>query len=157
MAEQPITWRAPEFVYYEKGVAWNMAVAILVAALIGVALWQRNFLLTVFLAVAGILILYWGSRRPEVLQFTLSEKGLDIGERKLYPMESLIGFAILEDAGGNGEDELVLRTKNTLATFLKIILPHDHRDDVQNFLAASLEEMEYQESLTEYIAKLLKF
>lgn len=157
MTNESITWRAPEFLYYEKGRVWSIGVALIAAVLILIALWQANFLLAMFVAVGGILVVYWGTKQPEMLEFTLSKKGLDIAGRKLYPMESFTGFAMREDATPDGSHELVLKTKSALSTFLKVIVPADQSEEVRAVFAASVEEMEYEETLTEYIAKLLRF
>lgn len=157
MVDTPISWTAPEFSYYKKGRAWSVGVALAASVLIIVALWQANILLAVFVAVGGILVVYWGTKEPAVLEFTLSEKGLDIAGRKFYPMESFTGFALREEAMPDGSNELVLKTKSILSAFLKIMVPPDRREAIRAFLAASVEEIEYEETLTEYIAKLLRF
>ena len=107
-----------------------------------------------FAIIGGGLIMYWGHRKPEMLTFHFSEKGLDIAGRTFYPWEDLTGFVIFES---EGDSELIVRTNRKLNTHLKIIIPRELQTEIHEFIAAHLPEMEYEESLTDRIARLLKF
>ncbi len=155
MAEDnELEWRAPEFPYYEKNLVWRASVIVIAIAIAVIAFFQQNFLFAVFALVGGVLILYWGHRKPEMLTFHLSEKGLDIAGRTFYPWDGLTGFVIFE---GEGDGEMIVRTNRKLNTHLKIIIPRESQEAVHEFVSAFLPEMEYEESLTDRISRLLKF
>ena len=155
MPEQSFTWSAPEFIYYEKRTGWNIGVAIVGALLILLAFVERNFLLAVFIAISSILVIYWGMRKPDMLTYTLSEKGLDIQGKKSYPMESFVGFAIVELS--EDATEAVIKTKRSINTYLKLILPPEERTRIEEFLKDHVEAMEYEETFTEAITRFLRF
>lgn len=155
MPKESLTWSAPEFIYYEKRTGWNIGVAVAAAILILLGLWQRNFLLAVFIAIGGLLVIHWGGRKPETLTYTLSEKGLDIQGKKFYPMEGFTGFAIVDIADDTAE--LVLKTKRSINTYLKIIISPEDRTEMEDFLKDHVEAMEYEETFTEAITRFLRF
>ena len=157
MDQNEIRWSAPEFPYYEKSPLWQwgvMTVAVLVAV---IALFQKNFLFAVFAVVGGLLVSFWGKREPETLEFMLSGKGLDIEKRKFYPFETLTGFALIEGDENATVHEFVIRTKSIVNPYLKLTIPREQRERIREFLASHLPEIEYEESLTHHIAKLLRF
>ncbi len=157
MHDKEIKWSAPEFPYYEKSLLWHVGVGIVAIAVIVIALFQKNFLFAVFALVGGGLVMFWGHREPATLEFTLSEKGLDIHTRKFYPFEGLTGFAIVEDDEESDIDELVLRTKSALNSYLKLTIPRDHREKIKTFLARFLPEMEYRTTITDQLTRLFRF
>lgn len=161
MEPKEIRWSAPEFVYYEKGRGWQVGVVTIGIMVTIIALVQRNFLFAVFAAAGGFLVAFWGRRKPETLEFLLSDKGLDIHGRKFYPFETLTGFAFVEHAAAEGEPEeqpeLVIRTKSVVNPHLKIMIAKGRVEAFRAFLAAHLPEIEYQEGLADWIAKALRF
>ena len=157
MMEKEIKWSAPEYHHYEKDISWYWLVAILGIILTAIALWQKNFLFAVFVIIAALLAINWGRRKPEIVDFILSEKGLDIGGKKNYPYESLEGFAIIELPENSELNELVFKTRGRLNAWLKIIIANQRRDAIKEMLGQHVPEIEYQESLADHISKLLRF
>lgn len=158
MAEgKNIQWSAPEFRYYEKGPGWYWLSAIVAGAIGLFALLKRNFLFLVFVVLAELVVLAWARRKPATVVFSLSESGLTIDERERYPFERLSAFSVIE--GGEGEimSEIVLKTKNPFNSTLRLIIPAGEFSRVRAFLARFLSEVEHEETLTEYLAHLLKF
>ena len=152
-----IKWSAPEFHYYDKGVAWYWLVIIATIVVVAIALWQKNFLFAVFAILAAILTVVWGGREPKVIDFILSERGLDIGQKKFYPYETLAGFAVIPTLENQELDELLIKTKSRLTSWLRIIIAGERREAIKQMLSRCLPEVEYQESLTDHIARILRF
>lgn len=161
MAQTEIRWSAPEFPYYEKGRGWQVGVIVVAALVTVIALIQRNFLFAVFAVAGGFLVAFWGRRKPETLEFQLSDKGLDIRGKKFYPVETLTGFAIVERPVAEGEPaeppELVIRTKSVVNPYLKMEIAKERTEEFRALLTAHLPEIEYQEGLADWIAKVLRF
>jgi hypothetical protein len=152
-----IQWSAPEYHHYRKDVGWYWLVLIITAVIAAFALWQKNFLFAVFIAIAAVLVLSWGRRAPKTIDFTLSEKGLDIGGRKFYRYETLLGFAIIPVPDDPELNELALQTKGRLNTWLKIIIADQRSEEIKELLSKFLPELEYEESLADHIARILRF
>jgi len=143
-----IKWRAPEYEYQPKDISWYWLVAITVIVLDAIALWQKNLLFAIFILIAAAVVIFWGRREPQQLEFKLGDKGLYI-DKKFIAYDLLDGFAIKED--------LFLKKKSRLRPGLKILLPDSQKESVKKHLLPLLPEVEYRESLAETLAKLLKF
>jgi hypothetical protein len=145
-----IRWTAPEFEYYEKGPSWYWLAIIATILLIALALWQRNFLFAVFVAIAALVILNLARKQPREIEFKLDQNGLVIDEKKVYPYETLKGFTI----SGN---EIIFQRKSRFSPYFKIFVLEKDKDRVKHFLSQRLPEIEYEESLTDHISRLLRF
>jgi hypothetical protein len=145
-----IRWRSPEFEHYEKGPTWYWLTIIITIILVAFSLWQRNFLFAVFIVIAALVIINWGKKTPREIEFKLDQRSLVIDANKVYPYEILAGFTIRDS-------ELILRRKSRLNPYVKILIPERDRERIKSFLIQHLPEIEYEESLTDHISKLLKF
>ncbi|MFH1161931.1 MAG: hypothetical protein V1696_01495 [Candidatus Jorgensenbacteria bacterium] len=149
-----VTWRAAEYEHVEKTTLWyiGVAAAALIIALIG--LWQRNFFFVVFIAVAAAVIIAFGRKRPQVVEFRVGGEGVAVGKQFL-PYERLQNFSLRERPGRL--DELVLMKKTMVAPFLKISMDGKVGTQVHDILKEKLPEVEHQESLVDLIAEWLGF
>jgi len=155
--DNEIRWSAPEYHYYDKGIAWYWLV-IIAAIIIGtLALLQKNFLFIVFIAIASALGLFWGHRQPKTVNFILNQNGLDIDGKKFYAFESLVGFSLLPSYENSEINELAIKTKEQINGWIKIIIASQRAEQISEFLKRNLQEIEYQESMAEHIARILKF
>ena len=152
-----IRWSAPEYHYYRKDVSWYWLVLIVTVILVTLALWQKNFLFAVFIIVAALLILAWGRRPPQTIDFTLSEQGLNIGGKKSYGFQDLSGFVIIPNLADPELSDLILKTKSQLNAWVRIIIASQRSETIKNLLSKFLPEVEYEESLADHIAKILRF
>ena len=155
--EKEIIWSAPEYHHHEKGVAWHWLVIITAIVVVAAALWQKNFLFAIFAVIAAALMTSFGRKQPRTFNFKLSEKGLDIGGKFLYPYETLKGFSIVPNPDDSELSELILRTTKITNPWLRIIIAAQRAEAIKHFLAAHIPEIEYEEKLSDQIGKLLKF
>ena len=150
-----IKWRAPEFRYRHKNVAWYMFAMLAGVAIVGVAVWQRNFLLAVFVVIAEILFLFWGNKEPETVDVTLNEKGVSIGTGKFYPFADLQNFGV-----GEAGDEwviVVFTFKQTLKPATQVMVPRGPIEEVAKVLGGAIERVEVKETLTSAFERFFKF
>lgn len=157
MAFEGISWHAPEFHYYEKTGRWYGAVGTAAGLVMLVALWQKNFLFAVFTAIATLVMFAWGRRRPRVVAFLLSGRGIAIEEKQTYPMERLKGFAVIEETHDPALGEIVFRTATPFNRWVRILVPREQLEAVGAVCRRSLREVEYAETMTEYFLRLLRF
>lgn len=166
MAE--ITWQAPEFEYREKGVSWYWLSIIIAIIVLGIAVWQKNFLFGFFVVVAEMLILSWGNREPRMVEFRLSEKGLAISGGP-SPRRSDYGhaggkFYALQDFESFGTEEsesewqnVHLQFKNRLRPRIKIAVPKKKYKEVEKMLGGRIQQSTHEPSLLDTLEKFLRF
>lgn len=144
-----IAWKAPEFEYYFKGASWYWLVILLSILIIGFSILRRNFLFAIFIGIAAIIVIYWGRQKPREINFQITPKGVYIDDR-FYPFEELSGFAV-------HENEIIFGRKKRLSVYLKIFAYGKDLERAKNFLSKFLPTFEYEESLSDHIAKILRF
>ncbi len=152
-----VTWSSPEYHHYDKDIGWFWITGIITAIIFGVAIWQSNFLFAVFILIAGMLMMFWGNRSPEVLNFILNEKGLDMVGKRFYPFDDLDGYAILPTYEHEDLSHLVLKEKGRIKGYVKIIVANQKCEEIDNFLSKYLKVIEHDDSMTEHISRMLKF
>lgn len=96
-ASSPVSWSASEFIAYHKNAGWYL-LALLVVAVIagGVFLITGDVISVVSIVVLGILFLVFASRKPRVLQYSVDDKGVTVGQ-KLYAFKELRSFAVIDE------------------------------------------------------------
>lgn len=150
-----ITWQAPEFHYRAKSAGWYWLSLIIAALLILLALWQKNLLFILFVVIAEITLIHWARQTPRTLHFKIDKNGVSIGKIKFYAYPELEGFHIKE--GEHGIGELILKTKSKLNPCLKISIDSEDAKPIENLLKKFLVEVEYEDSVSDAIDKLIGF
>lgn len=152
-----ITWEAPEFEHRPKDGAWYWGSILFTIAVLGIAVWQKNFLFAVFAVIAEILVLVWGNKQPRLMRFMLNEKGFEIAGKKSHPYGDIQSFS-MEDAGEDGRfSELTLRFHHALKPPLRAQVPRDLSEKVQKILHAFITETDPERSLIDELEKFVRF
>ena len=154
-AVQELTWRAAEYQFMEKSVGWYWFVIIAAIVLIFLAVLGRNFFFGVFVVLATAMVIFFGRKRPQVLDFKLSDKGVAIGENVFYDYDRLEGFMILEKPGRL--DEIVLKKKAAINPFLKLPIDAKSGKDAEIILQGHLPPIQYEESLLDVVSDWFGF
>jgi hypothetical protein len=93
----PITWTASEYIDHEKGASWYSLLFVSTLALGTVIyLLTRDFLAAGTILILGVIIAVAARRRPQQVEYKLSDAGLKIGE-KSYSFSSFRSFYIVKD------------------------------------------------------------
>ncbi|MFH1758963.1 MAG: hypothetical protein ABH822_00160 [Patescibacteria group bacterium] len=146
---QAISWRAPEFEYYQKDLGWYWTVVIVGVILTIIALWQKNLLFAIFIVVAVVMVFIGARQKPEVIKHQLNNEKLSIGDT-VYELSDFFEFYI-------DEKKLVLRHQSRFKPLFKIPIKKEDKDGIANLLKDKLEKMDYKESLTDAAGKFLGF
>jgi hypothetical protein len=157
---QEITWTASEYHFYRKGAGWYLLSLLAAIILFLIALWQKNLFFAIFVVIAEIVLIYWAKRLPQTLDFKINTKGVEIGDIKFYPYEELHGFCIQEITDSTespGSAELILKTKTKIHPFVKINIPKKYAETAKNFLKKFVKEIEYEDSVSDIIDRLIRF
>ena len=155
MASFEINWSAPEFEYREKDVAWYWISIIIASILIAFAAWERNFLFGMFIVIAEMLLVVWGNRSPRIIDFTLTEKGLLIGERKLHPINTFESFSA--DELDEAWHEIIFSFKAKLKTPIRIIVGEDKLEEIKKNLKPLVKEVDHEPSFLDSLEKIIRF
>ena len=86
--EEFVSWQVPEFTFHKKSADWFWAVGIITVALVVGAILIKNFLLGFLVAISGFSLLMHGAKRPNIVNFSISNRGIQIGD-KIYLFENL--------------------------------------------------------------------
>lgn len=155
MEPKEITWQAPEFRYRYKDESWYWLTIMAAGILFLISLWQKNLLFAIFIIIAEVMVILWAKELPKNLHFKLDKKGVHLGKIKFYSYEDLSGFHLHEEDGDISE--LVLKTKEKLHPYVKILLLTNDAPEIKKFLKKHVPEMEYEESLTDSLSKIIGF
>lgn len=151
-----ISWKAPEYEYHEKDLAWywiSIAVAVFFVAL---AVWQRNFLLGIFVILAEIMVMVWGNQKPRTLDFKMTERELTVAGTKSYAYAEIENFSVGQE--GQGEwVEIFLDFRKKLRARLRITVHQEDLEEIRSIFASVLKEVEHEESLVDRLEKMVGF
>ncbi|MDI6734568.1 MAG: hypothetical protein QMD50_03765 [Patescibacteria group bacterium] len=149
-----ISWRAAEYDFIQKDVSWYWIVIGVAAALILIAIWQKNVFFAIFIAIATMVVIFFGRRRPQILDFKISEEEIIIGKLH-HKFDVFENFSLRKRPGRL--DEIVLKKKKTFNPFLKIPIDSTLAQDARVLLLDKLPEVEYSESLVEIFSDWMGF
>ena len=139
-----ITWEAPEHHYTEKGGDWYFSLAVIVIAMVVSALMFGSTLFALLLAVSGIALAIIGAKRPSVVPFAVTVRGIRINE-DLFPFTTIKSYHI-EEEDPHGP-QLIILTKKNFDPFLVIPIPSEYIDDIESIMRGRVKEEFLQEPI----------
>lgn len=156
MAEMKVffSWQAPEYIYFEKGGKWYMALGILTLLLLGVAYLLNNFLFGVLIIVSSFALALYGARRPKTVLFALTAQGLRIDTR-LFPYENIKSFWIHYDPPVTKEMTVVF--KKGVMPRLSIPLEEADPNAIRDVLIKYAEEETHEQTFSDALGRYLRF
>lgn len=153
-----IKWEAPEWEHRPKTVSWYWASIIISILILALAIWQKNFFFAVFVLIAEILVMVWGSVEPPMIKFELNEKGLRVGKNRFFPMRQLRAFsADLEGFSDPNHPDIVLHFNGHFRPALRIKVPRAWMQEIRKEFRAHIPELHFTPSFVEVIEKVLGF
>lgn len=155
LKQNNISWRAAEFHYIEKDYLWYVGVIAVGAVLIISSLWQHNFFFAVFLIIATILVVEFGKRRPEILEYELNDNGVVIDGILYAQYRNIISFHIRKRFGYL--DELILHRNSKIRPFLHLPIDDKLAIKARDFLLNYIPEDDHEQSFADIIAERLGF
>ena len=149
-----LSWKAPEYIYYEKSSDWFWALGIITATLLAIAAYQQSFVFLLLIIVGGFGILVYAVRRPVVVNISISGEGVRVADR-LFLYENLKSFWIFYRPG----DMKILSIESGKALMPQIHIPLGSINpvEVRAFLMDFLPEKAQEESLSNTIARWIRF
>ncbi len=124
--------------------------------MLGFAIWWGNFLFGFFIIIAELLLIVWGNRTPEMIQFSLTSRSLHVGPRTAYQIADIQNFSVADIAGSEWE-RIILHFKRGLRLPAAIPVPRERLEEVVEILGQTIPRIEHEESLLDTLEKFLGF
>lgn len=150
-----ISWQAPEYEYFEKTNDWFWTLGIITIGLSLASIILKNFLLALFVFIAGFAIALYGARRPKTINFSIDHKGITIDNREIYPYSNLKSFWVEYDPPE--KKELIVESKKFFMPRISILLGNTNPQAIRQCLLKYLKEEKSEESLMAIILKIFRF
>lgn len=154
-AKKEISWRAAEYEQSRQDPFhfWLIMGGFFIVFVF--ALWQRNFLFAIFIALAGLMIIVFRRTKPQILEFKINDDGVRIGDNNFYSYDKFENFSTRSNS--NRLDEIVFRKKSTINPYLRVPIDSKLMIEAKNRLGQNLSEVEYQGSIVDLITDWLGF
>ena len=151
-----ISWQVPEYEKHERTKLWYFTAIIVALLFLLFSFYTDNFLFAVLIIVVALIIILHDGRRPEMVNFSITDEGVVIG-RKFYDYDDLKNFAIVYKPN-QGVKNIYFEFKNVIRPRLSIpfekINPLPVRKELLKYLPEDLERTD--QPLSEVLAKLFK-
>ena len=129
-----INWEAREYVEYKKNAGWYIGLAVVTLALCGLAIWLQQISFLILIIVAAAALLTYTLRKPRMLHYSLSDKGLSEGNN-LYSFDKFRAFGVLNE---NNHYCIVLVPKARFATRVRVYFPETEGEQIVDIFGARL-------------------
>jgi len=149
-----IEWTAPEFEYYEKSGSWYIVTGAITGILFLIAIFTKNLLFALMIALTYFILSMYASKRPREISLAITPQGVKV-ERTLYTYENLRSFWLFYDPPEIRE--LSLRSKKTVMPYIRIPLGEQDPVEIRQMLIKYLPEKKHQESITDNLARQIRF
>jgi hypothetical protein len=149
-----ISWEAPQHSHTDKSSDWYFAFVIIVLAVVVSAIIFGNPLFALVLAVGGVVLLIAVARRPSIITYAVSVRGVTIDE-EFYPFSELLAYYI--DETDHKGPQLLLLSKRTFMPHIIMTLPEDYIDDVEDIIREKLPEEHLEEPFLTKVLEILGF
>ncbi len=149
-----IEWTAPEFEQYQKSKSWYIITGAIAGILFLIAIFTKNLLFALMVALSYFIITTYASKKPREIKLAITPKGIKI-EKTLYSFENLRSFWLFYDPPE--VKELSLRSKKSIMPYIKLPLGEQDPIEIRQVLIKYLPEKKHKESLTDNLARQIKF
>lgn len=148
-----MSWKAPEFIYYEKTTQWYFIMGLVGIALTLYAIFTKNPIMAITFGLIFIVIFIYAEKKPLILQYSLTPKGIKMQDR-IYYFNYLESFWIFY----NPLDVkfISIKSRKTFMPLIRIPLGKANPLEARKILLKYLPEEEQQESIIDIIARITK-
>lgn len=130
-----VNWQAKEFIHQEKDGLWYALFGITVAVLMALAIFvMGSWTFAVLLVVIAGAILVLAKRPPRVMSYSLSDKGLHIGDT-LHSFSDFRAFGVIHD--GQEYSVMLIPTKRFMPG-VSVYFPEESGEQIVDALGSRL-------------------
>lgn len=157
--EETLEWSTLEYEHKEKSADWFWALAIIIIASSITSIIYSNYFFATLLILSGVLLAAFANKKPEMIHYQLSNKGLRIQSR-LYPYENIKSFWVQADLTGetNTKPLLFIKTQRLFMPIVYVPIENEWAEDIHAImLSKNIPELEMKEHPSEKIMESLGF
>ena len=134
--DDKLQWQAPEYEERERDQNWFWALGVIVIATSLTAIIYGNYFFAVLVVLSGALLAFFAKRKPEIITYELSAKGLRMG-RRFFPFENIAGFAVYAGA----RPLLLIKSDRFFIPIVSVTIVEEMAADIREiFLAKGINE-----------------
>ncbi len=149
-----INWEVKKFENFERHQWWMVSVFLIFLALLTYSLLSDNFLLSILIIIAGLLIYLFEKKKPETFRFAICKTGI-IAHDHFYEFTEIKSFWIFYEPGIVGRKELSLKLNNRLMPYAQIPLGKENPNKIRNILLKYIPEDKHNESILDYLENII--
>jgi hypothetical protein len=153
-SNKKLEWTALEYEEKERGNDWFWALGVIVVASSVTSFIYSNYFFGLLLIIAGILLVIFAVKKPDLVFYELNEKGLKIRNR-LFPYENIKSFWIKRE----GEKPMLfIKSERLFMPIISMPINPNHIEEIKNaMLSKNVLEEEIKEHVSEKIMDSLGF
>jgi hypothetical protein len=145
------SWIAPEYHHFEKTRDWYLGFGIISATIAIISALMGNWVFAILVLVASFALALFAHRPPRAVQVHMGVGGIQI-EKTVYEFKELDSFWVeLEE--NREHPKIIFKSKKLWMPYIAIPLGNMDANDVADFLANFLPEVEMKEPLLQRIAE----
>lgn len=150
-----LSWTFPEFVKYERSKKWYITASSIIILFLLYAVFTFNFLLAVIVVMAVLVVLIREKSDPKNINFSITERGIEIGE-KFYTYRDVKKFSIIYEPPN--VKVLYLEFKFKMKPRFSVQLENQNPNEVRKVLKEYLDEDldRESESVSDALGRWLK-
>ena len=151
-------WTAPEFAYTQKPAGWYLAVSAFFAILITIAFFflSSDFQKWVTMGLLGVMAVatvIWGNRKPNTLEYSLTNYGIGIGSKK-YLFDD---FSVFYEYMDYNQPSIDLVPGKRFGTLVSLPLATADAANIKEALEHMVPQIEHNENPIDKLARRLRF
>ncbi|HPS21450.1 MAG TPA: hypothetical protein PLO44_01425 [Candidatus Paceibacterota bacterium] len=153
------SWSALEYEEKERSVDWFWALGVIVVAGSVASILFKNYFFAMLLIIAGILLGFFAIKKPETVNYALTNKGFKMKTR-LYPYEELKAFWIQIEVPKKDIKKpiLFLKSKRIFLPILSIPIDEEIAPKIKEILSnKNIPEEEMHDHISDRIMENLGF
>lgn len=150
---EPVKWQAQEYIHQEKNSTWFIGFGVVLALFMAVAIFlMQSWTFAALLVVIAVVILVLAKRPPRIMNYSLSEKGLHIGDT-LHAFSDFRAFGVIHD--GQEYSIMLIPTKRFLPG-ITVYFPEASGEDIVDALGSRLPMQELRLDVIDKIVRKLR-
>jgi hypothetical protein len=148
-----MSWRAPEYVEFERGSDWYLGLASITIVLAGgIYFLTKDYFAAGSIVAASLILGFYVGRKPQNIDYELSDSGLEVGRRN-YAYGAFKSFTVVRDQGVSSVELMPLKRFNLPVS--ACFAPEDEKKVVE-IIGEHLPYVEHNPGLFERISQRLR-
>ena len=150
---EAVNWQATEYIHQDKGAKWFVIFGIVFVAFEAMAIFLMNSpTFAVLLVVVAVAIVVFAKRPPRILSYSLSGKGLHIGDT-LHNFADFKSFGVIHDGA---EYSVMLIPTKRFQPGVTVYFPEESGEAIVDMLGARLPMQDLKLDAVDKITRFLR-